>query len=273
MAITRGPAVGPDAVSWRIHREVALLAGWGRAILLQLAHPLVAQGVADHSSFLREPSGHVRRLRRTLGAMLALTFGSDEEADAAAAHINRIHDRVHGSVPLAADVAAGARYSAHDPALLAWVHVTLLDSFLVTYERFVAPLTPADRDRYCAESTRIGPLLGIPDERLPRTHAALRLAIEDGLAGEIEVGATARILAGAVLWPTIALPARPFTGLARFITIGLLPPSVRAAYSLCWTDRRETWLRALARVSRAAVPWIPPIARHWPSARRASRSR
>lgn len=273
MAVARGPAVGPDAVSWRIHREVALLAGWGRAILLQLAHPLVAQGVADHSSFLREPSGHVRRLRRTLGAMLALTFGSDEEADAAAAHVNRIHDRVHGAVPTAADVAAGRRYSAHDPALLAWVHVTLLDSFLLTYERFVAPLGPEDRDRYCAESTRIGPLLGIPDQCLPRTHAELRLAMEDGLAHDVAVGATARLLATAVLRPRIPPPVRPLAALARFITIGLLPPTVRAAYGVGWTDRREMWLRGLAAVSRTAVPLIPPIARHWPAARRACRSR
>ena len=112
----RAPSLGPGAVSWKLHREVALLAGWGRAILLQLAHPLVAQGVADHSAFLSEPHGHVRRLRRTLASMLALTFGSDDEARDAAARINAIHDRVHGHLPGTHGThAAGARYSAHDP--------------------------------------------------------------------------------------------------------------------------------------------------------------
>src|SRR5262245_2235817 len=45
-------AVRPDpvTVTWRVNREIIVVAGWGRAILLQLAHPLIAAGVADHSS-------------------------------------------------------------------------------------------------------------------------------------------------------------------------------------------------------------------------------
>src|SRR2546428_3358008 len=120
----------PAPMTWRLHREVVLLDGWGRAILLQLAHPLVAQGVADHSGFATQRRGHVKRLKRTLRAMLALTFGTPEEAEKAAAGINRIHDRVHGRLAQAAGAfAPGTPYSAHDPALLAWVHVTLIDSF------------------------------------------------------------------------------------------------------------------------------------------------
>src|SRR5690348_16107402 len=143
-------------ISWRIHRERVLLAGWGRAILLQLAHPMVAQGVAEHSAFTTERWGWVRRLHRTLDAMLALTFGSPDDAAGAAARINAIHDRVHGRL----DHAAGGRapataYSAHDPALLAWVHATLLDSFLGAYRLFVGPLSPAEADRYCLEASGI----------------------------------------------------------------------------------------------------------------------
>src|SRR5215813_1906856 len=111
-----------DQITWRLHREVVLLAGWGRAILLQLAHPLVAQGVADHSAFAESRWGRATRLRRTLGAMLALTFGAPEESAAAVRAINHIHDRVHGRLAAeAGPIPAGARYSAHDPALLAWV--------------------------------------------------------------------------------------------------------------------------------------------------------
>src|SRR6266542_5316270 len=98
---TRSPEAASEGgasarIAWKLHREVVLLAGWGRAILLQLAHPLVAQGVADHSGFSAEGWGRVRRLRRTLAAMLALTFGTPEESAGAAAAINRTHDRVHG---------------------------------------------------------------------------------------------------------------------------------------------------------------------------------
>ena len=133
-----------DSATWKLHREVVLLAGWGRAILLQIAHPLVAQGVADHSGFAAERWARVGRLKRTIRAMLALTFGTPEESAAAAAGINRIHDRVHGRLPHPAGAfTSGSSYSAHDPALLAWVHVTLVDTFLLTYERFIGPLREA----------------------------------------------------------------------------------------------------------------------------------
>jgi len=79
-------------MAWTIHRERVLLAGWGRAILLQIAHPMVAQGVADHSAFTTEPWGWLRRLDRTLRSMLALTFGSDAQAAAAAARINALNE-------------------------------------------------------------------------------------------------------------------------------------------------------------------------------------
>jgi uncharacterized protein (DUF2236 family) len=266
------PALGPDAVSWRLHREVALLAGWGRAILLQLAHPLVAQGVTEHSAFLREPHGHVRRLRRTLRSMLALTFGSDDEARRAAARINAIHDRVHGQVAARPGAhPAATSYSAHDPELLAWVHATLLDSFLLTFQLFVADLTEAERDRYCAESSRIEPLLGIPAGALPRSHDALRRYLAERLAtDEIAVTDTARALAQAVLHPALVWPARPLAALSRLLTVGLLPPPIRDAYHLSWNLRRERALRLIAGASRRSLPLVPARLRHWPAARRAA---
>ena len=157
-------------MAWRIHRERVLLAGWGRAILLQIAHPKVARGVAEHSGFTTEPWGRLRRLHRTLAAMLALTFGSEEEAAGSAARINAIHDRVHGRLE---EPATGASYSAHDPELLTWVHATLIESFLLTYRLFVGPVTTPDADRYCAEAAGIEPALGIPPGRLPRTERQL----------------------------------------------------------------------------------------------------
>ena len=92
-------AVRSDAstVTWKLNREVIVIAGWGRAILLQLAHPLIAAGVADHSSFRGSLITSFKRLSSTVGAMLSLTFGTDEEAIAAAAGINGIHDRVSGT--------------------------------------------------------------------------------------------------------------------------------------------------------------------------------
>jgi uncharacterized protein (DUF2236 family) len=265
------PAAGPSSMAWRLHGEMVLLAGWGRAILLQLAHPLVAEGVAAHSGFRAERRGRLRRLARTLEAMLALTFGTPDEAAGVARRINGIHDRVHGALPSPeAAFPAGHHYSAHDPALLAWVHATLVDSMLLTYELLVAPLTIEERDRYCEESCGIESLLGIPPGYLPRSAGELRVYMGRELSsGEVAVGDTARALAQDILYPPAFLVGRPLLALARLPTIGLLPPSIRAGYGLAWGSGRGRALQRLARVSRQLLPVLPSALRHWPAARRA----
>jgi uncharacterized protein (DUF2236 family) len=262
---------GASSMAWKLHAEIVLLAGWGRAILLQLAHPLVARGVADHSGFRTERRGRLHRLDRTLRAMLTLTFGSPEEIEGVARGINGIHDRVHGTLASREGVfPAGTRYSAHDSALLTWVHATLVDSFLLAYELFVGPLTAAERDRYCEESSGIEPLFAIPPGGLPRTAAQLEAYLDARLAsGEIEVTDTARLLASEILDPPAPLAARPILALGRLPAVGLLPPAVRAGYGLSWDRRRDRTLRAIALVSRRALPLLPSVARHWPLARTA----
>src|SRR3954467_11466239 len=102
---------GPGSVTWTINRKLIVVAGWGRAILLQLAHPAVAAGVHDHSSFRGSLRTSFRRLHSTVGSMLALTFGDTEQMIAAAARINTIHDRVRGRI----EHGVTETYSAHDP--------------------------------------------------------------------------------------------------------------------------------------------------------------
>ena len=158
----------------RVNREAVVVLGWGRAILLQLAHPLVAAGVGGHSAFDAGALAYVRRMRRTIGAMLSLTFGSESEIRETAGRINAIHRRVRGRLDSAVGgYPAGARYDAADPALLTWVHATLVDSQLRTCALFVGPLTRDDEDRYCAEAAGIGPRLGVPADALPDTRDRL----------------------------------------------------------------------------------------------------
>ena len=183
---------GPDSITWKINREVIVVAGWGRAILLQLAHPAVAAGVHDHSSFRGSLLSSFRRLHSTVGAMLSLTFGDTEQMITAAAGINAIHDRVRGRVR----EGAGEAYSAHDPDLQRWVHATLLESIPLTYELLVGPLTLRERDRYCAEAAIMEPLLGMPAGWLPRDSAQLDTYMREMLAGgRIVVTDTSRALA------------------------------------------------------------------------------
>src|SRR5262249_37599989 len=151
----------------------------------------IAAGVHDHTSFRGGFLSSVRRLQSTIRAMLSISFGDDEQMIAAAAGINAIHDRVHGR-----------GYSAHDPELQRWVHATLLEATLDTYERFVEPVTTQDRDQYCAEAAIMEPLLGMPRGTLPRSSAELTTYMGAMLAGGgLAVTDTSRALADAVLSP------------------------------------------------------------------------
>jgi uncharacterized protein (DUF2236 family) len=255
----------------KVNREVIVLLGWGPAILMQFAHPLVAAGVAEHSSFRAGPSERVRRLRQTLDAMLALTFGTPEQAARAARGINAIHDRVHGELSEpGGPFPRGTAYSAHDPELLRWVHATMLDMLPRTYELFIGPLAIEEKDRYCADATGIGPLLGTPDGYLPTSMAQLGEYMSEMLAsGEITVTPTARMLARQIVSPDHLGRVGPPAWLNRLVTIGLLPPSIRADYGYRWDRRDELALRLCAGASRRLVPLLPSALRHWPAARRA----
>ncbi len=260
---------GPGSVCFKVNREIVVVAGWGRAVLLQLAHPLVAAAVDTHSSVRSTPLARAGRARSTVQAMLALTFGGDEQAIAAAAHINTVHDRIRGTLDRAAGVyAAGETYSAHDAELLRWVHATLLDSILRAYERLVGPLTAEERRHYCVEATVMEPLLGIPAGLLPRDAQALEATIGESFgSGRIVVTDRARALARALLFPPQWRLAWPVFRPIQLLTIGDLPAPVRDAYGFPWGDPEARalarWTAALTRLRGLA----PAALREWPAAR------
>ncbi len=255
----------------RVNREAVVVLGWGRAILLQLAHPLVAAGVGAHSGFDAGMLAYVRRMRRTIGSMLSLTFGTESEIRETAGRINAVHHRVHGRLDCAVGgYPAGTPYDATDPALLTWVHATLIDSQLRTYALFVGPLARDEEDRYCAEAAQVGPLLGVAASELPDTKERLdgylhRMQQEDRLA----VGAGARRLAEALLAPPGRRWVAPALWLGRLTTVGLLPASIRDGYGFGWCEKDARRLRSAAAVLRAARRVTPPVLREWPAARKA----
>jgi uncharacterized protein (DUF2236 family) len=264
---------GPASVTWKVNREIIVIAGWGRAILLQFAHPLVAAGVSAHSSFRGGLRSSFTRLTSTVGAMLSLTFGDEEDAIDTAAGINCIHDRVNGTLVSAAGVfPAGQSYSAHDPELLTWVHATLLDSVPLVYELLIGPLTAAERDRYCLEAAVMEPLLDIPEGMLPRTVAANDRYMRDMMgSGRIVIGDTSRALARTLLFPPRATLVWPAFRALQIITIGLLPPRIRAEYGFAWGPREarafSRWTAFLRMLHHAS----PRRVREWPAARQSGR--
>ena len=252
-----------------------LLLGAGpRALLLQIAHPLVAEGVADHSDFQADPWS---RLAGTLRSYLRIVYGT---ADAARGEIRRLN-QLHREV-------TGARYQARDPDLSLWVHATLVDSTIAVYEAWIDPLSADRRARYYEETIPVGRAFGIPPDLLPADIDAFEAYLGRMLApgGPIVVSDTARELAGTILRPPLGPAARPWLGdLAARLdaipaaayewlmwpAIGLLPSTVRDGYGLRWGLRERIVTAWLVATWRAWRPILPATFRQMPQALAADR--
>src|SRR6266542_1257063 len=212
---------GPGSVVWVVGRERALLAGGQAALLLQLAHPLVAAGVGDHSRFRDDP---MARLRTTLEAVLAITFGDLRQCKRAAAGVRAVHRRVSGSLPQQAGrFPAGTTYDAADPDLALWVHATLVVTALDTFDRFVGPLNQAQRTRYFDETVPFAGLFGAGPEVLPATYQHFVAYVDSMLNGpDLTVSPVALHAAHQVLHPPLPRGLRPMAWAARFATTALL---------------------------------------------------
>jgi len=250
-------------MAWRIDGEVLVLAGGTCALLMQLAHPAVAAGVDQHSDFRADPFA---RLRRTLMSSYAVAFGTASDAEAAIRRVNAIHAVVRGHVP-----ESGAAYHATDPALLLWVHATLVDTALRVYDRYVAPLTPDEQQAYHAESRDIAIRLGVPPDAVPDTLVELRSEMLRLMAnGTVAVSDTARMLAPSVLYPA-RFPPRLVWDAAHLVSMSVLPDPIRRGYGLAWSARRDRGMQRLGAVSRRVLPMVPRRLRRVPHALTAER--
>ena len=267
-ASARSNETPSPGIAWRLNAERLVVLGWSRAILLQLAHPLVAAGVAEHRSFRDGGLAAVSRLRQTVRAMLSLTFADTATRTATLARINQIHTRVHGTLPeQVGPFAAGTYYSAEDPALLTWVHCTLLESIPLVYERLVGPLTHLDRDQFCLDAAPTVRALGVTGPVPTSWHELQQQMAGYYGGGTIVVGATARTLASAVLAPLNGW-GWPATRLNRLITVGTLPASLRRRYRLSWDDRDEQALERWSRLVRRTRQVMPDRMALWSGARK-----
>ncbi len=147
----------------RVTSEPIMFATVQRALVMDVAHAKVGQGVADHSGFRRQP---VTRLWSTTDAGLRLVFGDGEMARAAARHVYGIHDHINGAT------ADGEAYTAHDASLLLWVWATLVDSFDMGFTRWVRPYRPGESEEFYADMVSFATFFGIPPELIPPDRAS-----------------------------------------------------------------------------------------------------
>ncbi|HZD65257.1 MAG TPA: oxygenase MpaB family protein [Acidimicrobiales bacterium] len=245
--------LGPDTVSARLLGHPAMLLGGPRALLLQLADPLVTAGVADHSDFHEAPFD---RLLRTLSAMGTIAFADPETSARALRAVAATHERVRGRAP------DGRSYAATDPHLAAWVHATLVDTALAVERRWLGLLSAADRARCYRETLRLAAAFGVPADALPPDLGGFERWFGERLA-TLEVSQTAREMADEILHPPLRQawgPAGRAVELAGWPVLGavtsdLLPPSLRAAYGVGEPARLpRSALAGVSVVARALAP-------------------
>ena len=250
---------GPDSMMWKINREAVLLGAGPAALLLQVAHPSVARGVAEHSNFETDPFG---RLRRTLITTMDLVFGDGARAEAAVRRLNSVHAGVRGD-----------GYRALDPELLLWVQVTLIMTSVQAYSRWVGPLSLAEREQFWREARGVGVRLGIPLSKSPADWPALESYWNGMLSddGPIHATSTARQLAPMILRPPLPLLPTAVVDMLGMPGLGLLPARLRDEFGIAWTPRDQRVSRALSSAVRVWTAVVPGPPRWMPQARAAYR--
>jgi uncharacterized protein (DUF2236 family) len=226
---------GPDAVAWRVHGDVTtMMVGGVAGLLLQMLHPAVLAGVWDHSNFRADMHG---RLRRTARFIALTTYGGPAEAEAMIARVRGIHNAVRGSMP------DGRAYSANDPSLLAWVHVTEATSFLDAWIRYAEPdMSAGDQDRYFVEIGRIALALGA--DPIPRSRREAHNLIQ-AMRPLMLCDARTREVAQLVLTqPAPKLTAEPLQALTMQAAIDLLPAWARRMHGLSAPTLSRPLIRA-----------------------------
>ena len=158
---------GPNSMMWKVNKEITVLFGGARALLMHAAHPLIAAGARQTSFYQRDPW---KRLIRTLSLQNSVTFGTKEEANDSATRINRLHEVIKGK-----DEVSGKIYDALDHEQLLWVHACLQLSSIYFYEKTVSKLSENEKDKYHKENMLAAKLVLVDDMRAPKTHNELSL--------------------------------------------------------------------------------------------------
>ena len=246
-----------------VHRNKIMALAGRRALLMQAAHPVAFAGFFASTETLRDPHA---RLRHTGEVLHTIVFGDRGSAMRATARVRAVHHRLRGELtePVGR-FPAGTRWAADDPGLLLWILATLVDSSLIVYERYVGTLDHSQRESYWKDYRVVGSLFGLADRDMPDGIRDLEAYTADMLAGDVlHVSSRARELAvEIVLQPPVPLVMRPLLEFANFVTIGLLPPTLRCQYGLHWDGVRELMLCVGAEYAkRLVLPALPPTIRY-----------
>ena len=207
---------GPNSMMWRVNKEITVLFGGARALLMHAAHPLIAAGARQTSFYQRDPW---KRLIRTLSLQNSVTFGTKKEADESAHRINKLHEVINGK-----DEITGGTYDALDHEQLLWVHACLQISSIYFYEKTVKRLTNDEKNQYHKENTIAAEMVLVDVNKVPKTHEGLKQWVidkskeKDYLVYTDVAKDVQDIIAGGPV-PTHIKPIWPFIAFTAFHTL------------------------------------------------------
>jgi len=252
---------GPNSMMWKVNKEITVLFGGARALLMHAAHPLIAAGARQTSFYQRDPW---KRLIRTLSLQNSVTFGTKEEANDSATRINRLHEVIKGK-----DEVSGKIYDALDHEQLLWVHACLQLSSIYFYEKTVSKLSENEKDKYHKENMLAAKLVLVDDMRAPKTHNELKNWVikkskEENYLILTDVAKDVQdIIAGGPV-PKHIKPIWPFISFTAFHT---LPKEFKDLYGINTTKIKELILIVNLKLLKFTRPFYRLFFRLIPPAR------
>jgi uncharacterized protein (DUF2236 family) len=274
LAMAAPRPLGPDSLTWQLGFARTGLLYAGRALLMQVAHPVVGAGVRDFSDFRIDPWG---RLDRTLDSLMRQLFGGHDLVTEAA-RLRELHRTIKGTG------FDGGHYSALQPEAWAWVHLSNFDTAVRFTDRLVRPLTVADKRELYGEWRQVGLVLGIKSERMPATYDGVAPYVEEMVRERLEANETCFEVLSSLELRTVgpphpAVPTRLWATLKPLgrrvlhdTTVGTLPPRLRAKLGVPWTDADEVRLQRTLAAARLVGLSTPDRVLHYPRGYRAMRA-
>ena len=246
---------GPKSMMWKVNKEITVLFGGARALLMHAAHPLIAAGARQTSFYQRDPW---KRLIRTLSLQNSVTFGTKEEADESADRINRLHEVIKGQ-----DEISGGTYDALDHEQLLWVHACLQISSIYFYEKTVKKLSDDEKNQYHKENMKAADLVLVDTSIMPKTHKELKNWViqksreKDYLLFTDVAKDVQDIIAGGPV-PTHIKPIWPFIAFTAFNT---LPREFKILYGIKESKIKDLILKFNLNFLKITRPFLPPFFR------------
>ena len=246
---------GPQSMMWKVNREITVLFGGARALLMHAAHPLIAAGARQTSFYQRDPW---KRLIRTLSLQNSVTFGNKQEADESAHRINKLHEVINGE-----DDVTGGYYDALDHEQLLWVHACLQISSIYFYEMTVKKLTEQEKNQYHLENMKAAELVLVNKDKMPKTHDGLKNWVieksqEDGYLVSTDVAEDVKIIIGGGPVPMHIKPIWPFIAFTAFNT---LPREFKEIYGISDSKLKNLILGINLKLLKYTRPFLPPFFR------------